>query len=939
MMSGNRSPAPPPAANSGDWVWELDARGHYTRISEGVRWILGYAPEELLGRAPCDLMPADEAARSRLAMGRIMARGDPFTDLEHCRLHKDGTVRYVVSSGAPVRDETGRLIGYHGVDKDVTDRRRVELELDQYRYHLEELVAERTAELEAANGRLRLTDLRLHSLFTLSQEAVALDEAAILGRGAEIAARLCASPFGRIDLADPAAARLLRGGWWAEGQDSGTEVEVPGAPVDAGPWSTALISARPVIRPGPVAILTGLRVPVRRPPWTGALCVPILEGGVVQLVLSVGGRPVDYGEADARELERIGHDFWLILARRRSELALGDAKDQAESANRAKSEFLANMSHEIRTPLNAIVGLTHLLAEGITDTRQRGYLEKASAAAEHLLTILNDILDLSKIEAGRMQLEAVDFQLGTLVTEILGLIEPRAVSKGIALVRELDPALPFAARGDPLRLRQVLVNLLSNAVKFTDQGSVVLRSRVLEQDVRGVRLHFEVEDTGIGIDPDALQRLFEPFEQVDGSIARRYGGTGLGLAISRRLVRAMGGELGVESRPGVGSTFAFSLRLACCSGEALARMGAGWDGPSPDAAKLALNGAHVLVAEDDPINREVARDLLKGVGIRADLVENGQQVLEYATRSRYDLVLMDLQMPVLNGLETTRRLRGLPGYAQTPIVAMTASAFREDRERCLAAGMTDHIGKPVDPARLYGMLALWLHRDQRAGARRRVLRLAHSIAEGGAVAPPHLAAIPGLNTALGMRSLGGRLDRYLSLLRVMVESHQGDGARVRDLLERAEYDEACRLAHGLKGVAGTLGATRIHALAGGLETQIRECGAAERVFRLTDSLDRELHALAAALHEIDPAPGEAPPPALADASQVRDLLDALATLLAGDDLGAHSLCTANRDLLHAHFGPAAHRLEELVAAFDFPRAAAVFTQMREALNRPSNADG
>ena len=840
----------------------------------------------------------------------------------------------------------GRLIRVAGqrlrlwVFRDVTlqqdaDRQAVALELDQCRNHLEELVSERTAELAAANERLRLTDLRLHSLFAFSQEAASLGESALLTRGAEIAVRLCGSLIGRVDLVDPASGLLVPGAGWGEGL--GTAQPDPAAPQDAAPvWAEAMACGHPVIRAR--ALTVADRRAGRSSPWVGALAVPILDAGQVRLVLSVGGCLADYGETQVRELELIGSDLWLILTRRRTELALAQAKEQAESANRAKSEFLANMSHEIRTPLNAIVGLTHLLAEDLTEPRQCGHIAKVAQAATHLLAIVNDILDLSKIEAGRLQLVVTDFRLGELLEEVLTLVQARAEAKGVMVARDLEPVMGLTLRGDPLRLRQVLVNLLANGVKFTDQGSVLLRARAGATDGDGFALRFDVVDTGIGIDPAEQQRLFEPFEQGDGSTVRRFGGTGLGLAISRRLVTAMGGELGVESRPGAGSDFWFTLRLA-----------SGQDGrvpdlpvaepPSGDAAAVphvparpTLTGVRTLVVEDDPINREVARALLKAVGMVADLAEDGAQALQRCVSAAYDLILMDLEMPVLDGLEATRRIRALPGYAAVPIIAMTASAFREDRERCLAAGMSDHVAKPVDPDRLYLTLASWLRCEPPARRPRASWRRGTPDARPREPVPPALAAIPGLNARLGMRSLGGSRDQYLALLRDLVEAHQGDGARVRDLLARGEPGAARQLAHGLKGVAGTLGAVRIQALAGGLDAQLRESAEGARPLRISASLDQELAALAQALRSLPdgvavPGRGGAAPAAGGEA-QLHDLLKSLAALLQADDLGAHRVCIANRDALRARFGDLARQFEELVAVFDFPRAAELLARMQ-----------
>ena len=912
-----------------DWVWEMDTQGRYTYVSESVQDVLGYTPAELIGRTVFELMPADEAVRVRLLFSRIVARHEPFSDLDNVHVHKNGALRYALTSGVPMLDRDGTLLGYRGADKDVTDRRRVEMELDQYRLRLEELVTERTAELRAANERLRLTDLRLNSLFALSQEAGALDTAALLARGLEIAVRLTGSQAGQALLADGAQSGHALGGGWCEGKGAELDPDDPRMAAARTLLTEAMEGARPAIRSARRRRLRLWRKGAE-PLWAQALAVPIMDGGRVCMAIAVAGRGEEYGDLDVQELERIGNDLWVIFSRRRTELDLARAKEQAESANRAKSEFLANMSHEIRTPLNAIVGLSHLLGEELREPRWRDRTQKIALAAEHLLSVVNDILDLSKIEAGRLCLESTDFALRSLLDQVLALVQPRALAKGLALSTDLEPVIGLQLHGDPLRLRQVLANLLSNAIKFTEHGSVTLRGRLLHPDDAetspDIGLRFEVADTGIGIDPADQARLFEPFEQIDGTIARRFGGTGLGLAICQRLVHAMDGEVGLESVPGGGSTFWFTVRLQRGYG---LEDGARASLPAPtsrdDARGADLRGVRVLVAEDDPINREVAIALLSHLGVSADTANDGRSAVERASLAEYDLILMDLQMPGLDGLAATRLIRALPGYATTPIVAMTASAFREDRERCLAGGMTDHIGKPVNPDRLYGVLAQWLLPRR---AYHRPTRLPFDW--NPQAIPSDIEAIAGVNMIVGIRSLGGDFERFVDLLRELVRSHAGDGARARALLERGAVSEAQHLAHALKGVAGTLGATRIQALAGGLDAQLRAGDLGDRPHRIADSLDRELAALGAALERLpDKRRALREPPADASSPHpIEEVLERIASLLQSDDLTVHGFCALHRELLQAHFGEQAHVLEETIGSFDFPQAIQVLERMR-----------
>jgi CheY-like chemotaxis protein len=335
-------------------------------------------------------------------------------------------------------------------------------------------------------------------------------------------------------------------------------------------------------------------------------------------------------------------------------------------------------------------------------------LGKIDRASNHLLGVINDILDISKIEAGRVALERVPFRLGKLFQHLLSLVAQRASEKGLALQVDLPPGMAVLnVVGDQLRLEQILLNLIGNAIKFTAQGSIVISARLLEDSGNSLMLRFAVADTGIGIAPDAQQRIFSAFEQADGSTTRKYGGTGLGLVISKRLVAMMGGEIGLESIPDQGSTFWFTVRLE--KGDEAARQESAGDTESAeDRLQREFAGSRVLLVEDEPVNREVSLGLLESVGLAVDLAEDGAQAVELARRQDYDLILMDMQMPNLNGVDATRAIRGDSLNRQTPILAMTANAFDEDRQTCLAAGMNDHIGKPVQPARLYASLLTWL---------------------------------------------------------------------------------------------------------------------------------------------------------------------------------------------------------------------------------------
>jgi signal transduction histidine kinase/CheY-like chemotaxis protein/HPt (histidine-containing phosphotransfer) domain-containing protein len=590
---------------------------------------------------------------------------------------------------------------------------------------------------------------------------------------------------------------------------------------------------------------------------------------------------------------------------------------KAQELDQLKTNFFANMSHEIRTPMNAIIGITYLLKRANPTLEQAERLDKIALASRHLLSIINDILDFSKIESGAMSLEQAPFPISAVLDHTRSLIEDAAHAKGLAIDMDYDNC-PRWLLGDQTRLRQAMLNFASNAVKFTEHGYIALRCSLQEQQGENVTIRFDVRDTGIGISADAQKQLFQAFRQVDASTTRKYGGTGLGLAITQRLAQLMGGTVGVDSTPGQGSHFWFTARLKVAHPP---------EQQEPGNAEKELRenhtGTRVLLVEDDPINQEISRVLLMEAGMKVDVASDGRQAVDQAKKNNYDLMLMDLQMPVMGGLEATRQIRTLPQALDIPIIALTANTYEEDRKHCKEVGMNDFVGKPVDPLELFATILKWL--PKASDVHLPILQAPHpKSTEKESPLTIQLRAVPGLALDQGLASVRGDVGWYWKLLLEFLSFHADDMLHVRKSLERHQQSNAIRFAHTLKGAAATLGLVDLKEKALELESALTQ--------GLTDiqlqakQIEEALRQLNQTVRSIEQEQSQ--PAVPADPRRSDEVLAELLVAFRTGDFHANQMFHDQQALLRSSLPHGAFsQLEATVEAYDFEAAARLIERL------------
>ncbi|GEM_PF-1774205 len=740
---------------SGSSIVITDKDGRIQYVNPAFTKITGYSKEEVIGNNPRVLKTDLHDAQFYKDMWETISSGRVWHG-RFCNKTKDGRFYWEDATIAPVQDKTGQITHYIAIKNDVTKLVDLEKELNQKVKELESIMEHAGVGIALTrNRRFLMANEPLAQIVKISKEDLTGKETRILFNSDEEY-----EEFGRLFYP-----KLVRG--------EAVSCELEKTMHDG------------------------------RTRW-----------------FQIRATAINPGDMENMDTVWVGND---ITELKKLQNKLQEAKDRAEEASRAKSAFLANMSHEIRTPLNGVIGMLSLLDSTRLDREQRHYVKVAHSSAEALLFLLNDILDISKIEAGKLEFDQVDFNLSMVLEDFSQSFFLAAQKKGLRFFMDISEKIPICLKGDPGRLRQILLNLTGNALKFTEEGWIRLEAELVEETNEEVKIKFSISDTGLGIPSDKIGSLFQKFSQVDASISRKFGGTGLGLAISKKLAQMMGGDIGVHSQEGVGSTFWFTIKLKKgspdsqgCLGIDIERTDEFGDIPSP-LKKLRLEG-RILVVEDNPVNQQVILGMLRKLGLQAEAVNNGQEAVEVLELIPYDLVLMDIQMPVMDGLKATLQIREAGSQVlnpEIPVIALTAHAFTEEITRCIDSGMNDYLTKPVDSQKLVSVLKKWLQPLHDAEPTDDTLLSSTPLKDVKDSEVPVFDSEDFVSRTMGDRDLiRMSLEAFFEFTPELLEE-------LKNAIDSKDMEGIVRAFHSLKGSAANIGAKKLSQLAYELETACR----------------------------------------------------------------------------------------------------------------------
>ncbi|MBF0529839.1 MAG: response regulator, partial [Deltaproteobacteria bacterium] len=969
-------------ANAGVGIVGTDDQGRFTQVNDNFLAFIGYSYEESTGRNIFELIHPDHVEKIKNISAQQINGQISLFQTETRFVRKDGEWRWGDLRSAAIRNKEDTFVAAVTTVTDITNRKRAEVEQARKMRSEKAMAAISQALLSASTEAETLVKALRHLIVAAQVDRVYVFEN-FEDNNKELRARL------KYEACAPGIPAITQ------------NTEAIDRPYNQGltRWQTLLGTGQPVM--GPIDEFTDEERQILSMHQTlSSLILPLnIRGewfGFIGFDDTFLRR--DWTSSDLTLLSTTAEIIAAFLARQQSEIEILRAKEKAEEATKAKSDFLANMSHEIRTPMNAIIGMSHLALKTELNTKQYDYVTKINSAAKSLLGIINDILDFSKIEAGKMDMEQVDFDLTEVIENVSNMITIKAQEKeNLEVLYRLDPQVPHFLLGDPLRLSQVLINLGNNAVKFTEKGEIVVNVEMFNRTDSQVTLRFSVRDSGIGLTESQRSKLFQAFAQADSSTTRKYGGTGLGLTISRRLVNMMGGEIWVESQPGVGSTFLFtadfglgsdkkaerklalndfigkkvlviddnrsareildemlknlkfevSLASSGADGLALIEQAArnqpfelvivDWKMPGLDGVQTSrrikemsdlpvqpkiilvtshardealkevksaqldqllikpvshsglwdaiadsfgqisdkkkpktqqdqerellqpIKGAHILLVEDNEINQQVAQEILEQAGFKITIADNGKKAVTAVTDQDYDLLLMDVQMPVMDGYQATREIRKNPKFKNLPIIAMTASAMIQDKENALASGMNDHVSKPIEPKELFATLVKYIAPRPQISAEISpppALEPSTSPITSVPSETDDVIALAGLDVTLGLKRVGGNKKLYRKLLVKFHDEYQRATTEIKTAFENGDRELAQRLAHTAKGVAGNIGAQDLFQVGNELEAAIKH--GLNEIDSPLKAFDDALRLVLNSLDSLAPSPGKLP---------------------------------------------------------------------------------